>query len=86
MIQVQTCIAYSHVANGIDKYVKTNKNTEISKGYGISHGIWYLFKQEQAESVTKTGIIPMHILELCFPVKIFLLIKIGQFRERERWF
>lgn len=32
MIQVETSIAYSHVAKRIDKYVKANKNTEISKG------------------------------------------------------
>jgi len=53
MRQVQTCTAHSHAAKGIDKYAKTNKNAEISKSYRISYGIWYLFKQEQAESVTQ---------------------------------
>lgn len=45
-----------------------------------------MFKQKQAVSDTKTGIILMHILELHFAVKILIFIKIGQFRERERWF
>lgn len=57
-------------------------NAETRKGYGISH------KKRKTSTVSdrKAGITLVQFSELYFPVKIVLLIKIGKFIEREKWF
>lgn len=70
----------AHIPKELRNTSKTNAKTR--KGYGISHEK----RKTSTISDRKAGITLVHILELYFPVRIALLIKIGQFREREKWF